>query len=231
MRRVRPDLSYKERTRDIIDESFEPWQLIYKDEREGFHRIINRVVSFCQEFDKERLYVEDMFFPSKMDLSEEDMLYTLYPAARSTDVYYDGVPISGTITMVDTSDELIAGEIDVVIPRSTASGVVQVDSMVAETSDNVHILSGGYLCQVDLLEREILSSGYVSAVTTVSEDSIFDIHNRYYVIDQPFIKESVSVVTSGGIEVPFDVYSSDDLTGLWNPDFDIDNNGVITGLF
>ena len=227
MRRVRSDLSYKEITRDIVNQVFDPWQLPSKEEREGMHRFINRVVSFGQEFNNELSYIEDMFFPGRMDLSEEFMLYKTYPEAESSDLYYSGIPISGVVTKVNTGDELIAGEIDTIKPKCSLSGVVDAVSLVATDTENAHILGDGYIFHVDLLTGDISSSGSVSAVTTIVAEALFDINHRYYTIDQPFLSDTVSLTTSGGVNIPFDVYASDDLEGIWNPEFDIDGNGVI----
>jgi hypothetical protein len=227
MRRVRADLSYKEITRDIINQTFDSWQLTAREEREGIHRFINRVVSLGQEFDKELSYVENMFFPGKMDLSEEFMLYKTYPEAPASDLYYSGMPISGAVTKVNTSDELIAGEIDTVKQKSSLSGIVEIASMVAKDTENAHILGEGYIFHINLLNGDVSSSGAVSTADSVVEEALFDINHRYYTIDQPFLSDTVSLTTSGDVAIPFEVYTSDELEGVWNPEFDVDGDGVI----
>ena len=209
MRRVRSDLSYKETTRDIVDNVFDSWQLPAKEEREGIHRLVNRVVSLGQEFNKELSYVEDMFFPGRMDLSEETMLYKTYPEASASDLYYSGMPISGAVKKVDNSDELIAGEIDTIKPKFSLSGIVEVSSMVAKDTENAYILGEGYLFHVDLLTGDVSSSGSVSTAASIVEEALFDINHRYYTIDQPFLSDTVSLTTSGDINIPFEVYTID----------------------
>jgi hypothetical protein len=227
MRRVLPDLSYKERTRDIIDQSFDEWQLTRKEEREGIHRFINRVVSMGEEFNREVDYVQDMFFPDMMDLSEEWVIYRTSTNAPSSDVYITEVPVSGALTLAKTPDHLIAGEIDILVHKNTLSGIVSPECMVATEMSSIYLIDSGRIYTIDLVESGVVSSGQVSITGEISVEATFDRNHRYYLIEEEFQADSLSVATPSGDVVPYDILTEDTLSGIWSPDFDVDNDGVI----
>jgi hypothetical protein len=70
MRRRSIDFSYKQRTSDIVRSVYEPWQLTYRDAREGVHRLVNTVVSVSDEFDNEIKEIENLFFIDHIDIGK-----------------------------------------------------------------------------------------------------------------------------------------------------------------
>lgn len=226
MRRKTTDFSYKERTSEIIKEQFHPWQLSYKDAREGFHRFINRVVSLIQELDTEGTTIENMFFPEQMNLSEEWVVYHPYPLYPLSDIYLSGEPINQAIGQVESIDDMLAGSIDIADQVFIMSGIPEVHSMVALDSTNIYLSNSGMLTHIDVYNNTVIASGTID--TIVHHDELFycDIYNTMYPIREAY-REGTVRVTRSGVIIPFEIHEKQDLTGIWNEDFDIDNNGII----
>ena len=91
MRRENIDLSYKERSQEIIDNIYDPWQLPRKNRRDVVHSIANRVVSLTQELGSEINYVQNMFFPDMMDINEEWLVYEIKGEVNSSEIYLPGI--------------------------------------------------------------------------------------------------------------------------------------------
>lgn len=228
MRRRIPDFSYQERTREIIDSNYSPWELTRRDEREGFHRMVNKAVCLNDELFKEFTYVENMFFPEQMDLSEEWVIYRTEPAAIATDIYLSGEPVSEALTLANSIDELIGYYMDVLINRNTVSGVTgTIESMVATNATQAYVLSSGYVWSLDMVQGISTGSHIVDMVGEVEDWAEFDSKGRSYRITENFMSDSVSVTTASGIAIPFTLINSDNLTGIWNPDFDTNKDGLI----
>lgn len=228
MRRKQLDFSYQERTANLIEEHYSSWELTYRDEREGFHRFLNRVVCISDELEKEVKYIENMFFPEQMDLSEEWVLYRTEPATSADNVYISGQVISDVLTLADSTDELISYYMDVLIHRNTVSGIVPtVESLTAVNASQTFVLGSGYVWTLDLVNGIATSSGQVDVIDEVEHEVIFDSISRAYRITEEYLPESVEVVDNVGSGIPFSLTSTTDLTGAWNPEFDVNNDGII----
>jgi len=226
MRRKVPDYSYKERTRTIVDQRFEPWQLAYRDAREGIHRFLNRTVSLMQELDNEAEYVENMFFPEQMDLSEEWVLYRPYPNQSMNNVYLSGQQIDEIVTPVANLDEMLAGGIDILDPQFVISGIPFVESLLAVDIQHTYILGSGIVTEVDLQNTKVVSSGEIDTVLMVDEVFYADIEHLMYPLKQ-YHRDGTLTVMVSGVAVPFTLYDNDELTGNWNEEFDADGDGII----
>jgi len=238
MRRPRPDLTYKERTAQILNSLTESWQIVRKEPREGFHRLINRVVSLAEECNTEVDYVQDMFFPDRIDLSEEYLVYRVEPYTEPADLTVSGVPLSGVVRLANTTDDLIGGLPDLLVLEHVVSGMPTVTSCVAGDLTSVAGFCSGILYTMDLLAELVVQSGnienreYASVVATFdrnSHDCAIAMDLRPETIEvTPVVPESSlsaqGVVPSG---VPFTVLGQSELTGRWNAAFDIDNNRFI----
>lgn len=237
MRRKGLDFSYKEQTGETIRDEFESWQLITKDAREGFHRFINRSVSLVQELDKEALYVEDMFFPGQMDLSEEWVLYTSYPEYKVSDVYISGESIANVITLVTSIDEMLAGDIDLLTYEFAISNLPYTESILSIDLQHAYLIGSGVLTELDIQEDEVSSSGEIDTVVIVSDIFYADVDHRVFPIKEEYREGTVYLTRPvgepdingniSGVVMPFNLTNTADLTGVWNEEFDGNNDGII----
>ena len=226
MRRTKVDLSYKNRTRDIVKDRFQPWQLTSKDAREGIHRFVNRSVSLMRELDTEAEYIENMFFPERMDLSEEWVLYRPYPACVMNDVYLSGEPIADILPVAESLDSMLAGNVDLLTPEFILSGVPEAESILSIDLEHTYILVSGVVTEVNLQEQQIVTSGEVDLVMQSDVTLFVDIDHRMHAIREAYRDGTVSLTLSG-IPIPFTFIGTDQLTGAWNEEFDGDSNGII----
>jgi len=238
MRRPSPDLTYKDRTRQLIEANLESWQLPYKDPREGFHRLVNRVVSLSEEFNTELEYVQDMFFPDRIDLSEEYVVYRSMNTTDPYDIYLSGISVSGLLREAESLDDFIGGLPDVLILEHTVSGMPVVSSLVGDDLTRVMGYQSGMLYQMNLLNEVITQSGSIENRVVKTVTTTFDTNNRYLAILDDIRVDTIDIVPllpESGYQanrmipsgIPYSVLGPDDLTGLWNASFDIDNNKYI----
>lgn len=226
MRRRTADLSYKERTRSAVEGVLEPWQLGYRDPREGFHRLTNRIVSLRDELDREASYVERMFFPDSIDLTEDWVLYTIDRELSASDLYLSGEPLAHALAEADTVDDLISGTSDYTETVWSFSGLPEADAIYVGTLDDMHVLAGNMMIEVNAETGSPVSSGEVGPDTEVTETIYLDRFNPIHTIRAPLIRDTVTLTWSGET-VPCDVQYAEDLTGTYREEFDYDGNGVI----
>jgi len=112
MRREQIDLSYKDRTNDIISNNYQPWQLAYNNNREFASILTNRLVSITEDLISEVEYVENMFFPDMMDINEEWIVYEVDGINQAGNLLLSGNTLSSKLTQVSNMDEFIAGSYD-----------------------------------------------------------------------------------------------------------------------
>jgi len=252
MRRKKPDYSYKEQTRSIITDNIDPWQLIYKDEREGFHRYINRVVSLGEELETEAQYVENRFFPDTMDVSEEWVMFKPFPTVSINEVYLSGEPLSSVsnINEAENIDDFLSGYVEYMSGDIVNSELPYLESIVSISTSELYALTSGILYEIDTIHNRIYSSGDIENRQYQVKKVDFDSNNRICTIDEKYITGTIRVYTTDSFEqiydnieyditvpidtveseasgIPFIVKETVDLTGIWNEDFDIDDNKYI----
>lgn len=225
MRRTKPDLSYKETTKNIIDRNIKPWQLIRKDEREGVHRLVNNIVSYIGELDSEKTYIENMFFPESMDLSEEWVVYTTYPAYSSDKLYLSGEHISNICTYATGTEELISNGFDTVKQSSTFTFGGSVESIYA-SAGKVEILSNRNIYTYDSVSMELLSTDSADVITSGEMSLVVGIDKRQFTIGEMIRPDSVKL-TLNGANIPFTIKSASAFTAPWVDKYDCDGNGII----
>jgi hypothetical protein len=248
MRRKRTDHSYKEYTESIISDNIDPWQLIRKDEREGFHRYTNTIVSFVSEADTETQFVENTFFPDTLDLNEEWVMYYPYPPVGKSEVYINTIPLSD-IDMVgeaENIDDFTAGNITYLSGGIINSGLPYLESISIFNINELYALTSGILYTIDPLGGTIINSGDLNSSQYQIKEADFDVNNRICTIEEDYIKDSINVYIAESfiypdynvaipIEntlleasgLPYTVIDSEELIGIWNEDFDIDDNNYI----
>ena len=227
MRRKNIDLSYKERTKDIVESYFDRWQLITKDEREGMHRYINNIVSISQEFSKEATYIESMFFPNLMDLTEEYILYTTKENIEIGELYYSGDLVTNTLRNANSIDDLIAGTYDDFIHITDYSGLPSIIGISAKSIEEVYIYNSGIVYNVDIANNNITNYNTINYKDITNDFIYVDTNNYLFPITEAFIESSIVVSNESGDLFSFDVYDSSNLSGNWVDKYDYDNNGII----
>lgn len=239
MRRIRPDLTYKASTKDLMDQHFDAWQLPRKDPREGLHRIVNRLVSFREELDREKEYVEAMFFPDRMNLGEAHLLYRPWPARSAGDLRSDGIPLSGIVRTVSAVDELIDGVFDslVFVEEYEGHSLLGAEKIVAQSLDRVYLYHDMVLTEVNLLGRSLVSSGEVDHTAYDYTELYFDVNRSEIPLREKLKVDSVEFrALSGDDELAYgdilsgivpEVQSREEFSGIWNPAFDVDGDGMI----
>lgn len=226
MRRKVPDFSYKTEVQDIVEDNFDPWQLVSRDAREGIHRLVNRTVSLISELDNEAEYIENMFFPQSMDLSEEWVLYKSYPEYPAEDIYISGQLSTDIVDEVTNIDQLLAGNIDILCHEYTISGVPYANHILAQDIEHLYLLGSGVVTEYDLSDQSMTRSGTIDTVTTVNTIFYADKNHRVFTIKEEYRPETVTVVYSGE-NVSHTLIDADDLTGAWNERFDANGDGVV----
>ena len=226
MRRQTIDFSYKNRTASIVDDSFDPWQLTKKDPREGVHRLVNEIVSSIQEMDTEADYIERMFFPEKMDLSEPWVMFSSYPEHPLEELYISGELSTDLVDVVVTIDDFLAGGIDYLNREFIISGVPWAESIRANDIDHLYMLGSGYITEYNLQNQSFTKSGQVDITSTTLNNFYADIEHPVYSIREDFREETVAVTISGR-PVPYTMELASDMTGVWVDEYDINLDGYI----
>lgn len=226
MRRPRPFRGYSRTTASIVDANFEQWQLTRRDAREGLHRILNEIVTLTETLNDEAEYIENMFMPDRMDLSEEWVLYTTEDDLTSGDVTLSGEPLSESVVAVSSLDELIAGGFETLIPYLSASypSGCEVQSLVAiDTNRWYYLCPSGVFLQTD---GGISQTAILPPLPIWSGEVVLGEGIPVYAFEEEFDTSSVSL-TKSGVAVPFDMLLPESATGIWESDYDVDNDGII----
>lgn len=225
MRRTLPDISYKKQTREIIESNFKPWQLSRKDEREGFHRLVNEVVSHVQELSSEVSYVENMFFLDSIDVNEDWVMFTTYPNYKLSELYFSGEPVTETCTEVTTTDDFIGNGFDVSYPVKSISFSGEPIS-INLTNQRIEVLSSRKIHTIDIVTSEIISTSSADVILSGEMEVVVGELNRQIPIEERIRPETL-IITVDGTTVPYTIKNASEFTSPWNPDFDVDNNGIV----
>jgi len=226
MRRQTPDLTYKDRTASIVEDHFDLWQLTRRDPRDGTHRLVNTIVSLIEELDVEADYIERMFIPDRMDLSEPWVMYHSYPEYPMADLYISGQIASGTVSLVTSIDDFLAGDIDELDHEFTISGTPYAESILAISMDQIFLLGSGIITEYDLQDQEYVSSGEVDYTIEVIRTFYADKDHPVFPIREDFREDSLTVEISGQV-VSYELEMAEDMTGSWNDEFDVNKDGYI----
>ena len=223
MRKRTPDLYYREQTGALVKRIFQPWQLIVRDPREGFHRLLNRIVSLAQDLDEEARYVESMFFPDSCDLSEPYKAVTFHPPRKASEVLIDGVPLTERYPEAASIDEFLAGTPSVYRERSTVSVPVHQSLSMTHTSSIYLLAESGAVYSYSLIDNSLSTIREPSAATRVDREIIISSTSRTFLIydENP---TDITVEAENGTELPITILTD---RGNYNPDFDPDGDGVI----
>lgn len=227
MRRRSIDFSYKQRTSDIIRSVYEPWQLTYRDAREGVHRLVNTVVSVSDEFDNEIKAIENLFFIDHIDIGEEHVLYRTLSVMPASGLFLSGVPVSGIVRPALNVDDLVSGEFDVLL-----SGEIPLTPLpVSGISDiiGIHTDQIVYLCDSGIIAFNPRTGQEIyrlpsSIIPLASGEIILDVNNPIGLIEEEF-EESTLQVYKDGSAIPYTLTSS--FVEGYEQELDIDSNGVI----
>lgn len=225
MRRTKPDLSYKKRTGDIIQSNFRPWQLTRKDEREGIHRLVNNVVSYIGELSSEVSYIENMFFPEQMDLSEEWVMYKTYPEYGIANLVLSGIPISGVCTIVTDTDNFISNGFDQLVSVSSFQFTDDILS-IKHRPGYIDILSNRKIHTINTISEETSLIISADIITSGEINIVVGPRSRQFVFQEKIRPETVKV-TYNGISVPFRIKNASEFTAPWVDNYDCDNNGIV----
>jgi len=229
MRRTNPDFGYKDETRSLVNVNFEPWQLIHRDEREGIHRWLNRLVSYSLDIDTEMSYVERMFFPEQCDINEPWVVYRTDPDLPLSDISISGEPASTVITLADSMDEFLAGPFTNLQDHLYMSGETAYLSLMSENIANIHmipVMSGIAEYTADMLESTFATKSDNDTSQYYEVEAILDTTNHAIILTDDIDKESLSVKI-GGVNISYTLYQPEDFSGRFMDQFDADNNGYI----
>ena len=223
MRRENIDLSYKDRTSDIIKTSYSTWQLAYKNSNELAHILTNRLVSISQDLGTEIQYVEDMFFPDAMDINEEWLVYEVYGTVTKSDVLLSGSPIENLLTEATSMDEFIAGPYDHFDIISSGDMGFAISNACA-TNSGLAFISDNYIktYNPDTLEMTDTSAYVITSGETTLYVSKGDIDFGFQTE-----LENIVVYNPDGNPVGFSYIDKDSCNGEYLEKYDTDKNGVI----
>ena len=235
MRRPSPDLSYKKRTGKIVSETFRPWQLISKDEREGIHRFINTSVSITEDILAEGKYIEDMFFPDTMDVNHAHVLFVIPGKSASATLRINGTllaDITETTVPKKTSlyDDMILGMPDrLVLNKSISHTYSGVKSIGCVMNNTITVLSGNAIIEIDRTTGLKKSEAVCDNIVTESTETIFDsIHRTHVIRDIDGVRDLSVKVYSEANEIPrAKVLYRKDFGDVWNSALDFDGNGLV----
>ena len=235
MRRPSPDLSYKKRTGKIVSETFRPWQLISKDEREGIHRFINTSVSITEDILAEGKYIEDMFFPDTMDVNHAHVLFVIPGKSASATLRINGTllaDITETTVPKKTSlyDDMILGMPDrLVLNKSISHSYSGVKSIGCVMNKTITVLSGNKIIEIDRATGVKKSEAVCDNISTESTEMIFDsIHRTHVIRDIDGVRDlSVKVYADINEVTRAKVLYRKDFGDVWNSALDFDGNGLV----
>lgn len=221
MRVPEPALYYRPQTKDIVNRTFQPWQLIVRDQREGLHRLINRIVSLADELHSEARYIESMFFPDSCDMSEPYEVSTFVPARLPEQIRVNGTPLTELYPEASSLDEFLAGLPTHYRTHHTVTTVAH-DSLSMTHSDAVYLVgaSGAVYCYNARTDTESMLRTPDMPQTETMRVVVDD--HRTFLITKP--ASNVAVTTPSGAALPFSLNTT---PGNYNPDFDVDGDGVI----
>lgn len=234
MRRSNIDLSYKQRSREIIERYYKPWQLPYQTPLDPIHRIANTMVSVSQEFKSELDYIESMFFPDRFDFNEEWIVYhtpdvvdleTLYITDHP--VYSGDVPLlSGQIREAISIDDFIAGQYDYYYSyNSTEINESIID--IETDENNICILSNNSIHYYDINNLDYINSETIYQIPVSILNAYIDKDHLIYPITIPSYKEGIQVTDSYGNRIKVKYLNIKDQKLSYRNDFDRDGDGVI----
>lgn len=227
MRRPRPSYAYRQRTQDIVQGSLDPWQLQSRDPREWSHRMLNRIVSVADALDEEITYLERMFMPDSMDLTEEFVVYRAEPSCALAELYISGEPASSLLPTAASIDEFIAGLPNLLVPldysgeypEGTISAVPHGQHAFTVLSESGEI--GTYL------DGEYTATDVSPAAAVVTLTLDLDRTRPVYTITEEVEYGSITLTTPSGELVPCQILYAEDATGIWEQSLDADGDGVI----
>lgn len=220
MRRKNPDFSYKPETLEIINRYFEPWQLSVKDAREGFHTLLNRVVSLSNEVDHELDYITNKFLITRMDLAEEYVLYK----TKETELYLsNGNKLE--VNKAENIDNLVSGDFDLMEIESEYMLDYIPKDIVGETRDNIYTFDGNNI------RRHNLESGASYILESFTDNPVkeilnSDIRKNHLTLFKEIDQDSIKIML-GETKIPYKLITQE-TSPLYNSAIDDDEDGVIS---
>jgi len=223
LRRENIDLSYKDRTANIISNIYNQWQLPYHNNREFTHILANRLVSITEDLYSEIEYVENMFFPDAMDINEEWLLYEALGPISASDILINGEAINIQLTSAKSIDELISGpydHFDVITSGDMNFNIIHActsgTNIVFLADNNIHRYNNN-----------------TNVITTSQSYNILSGETTLYVtignVDFPFMDEIENIIikdTNDNI-ISYEYIDRSSCNGNYIQSYDVDNNGVI----
>ena len=225
MRRIRPDLTYKRETADIMSSVYEPWQRGAKDPREGVHRLVNRSVSLGDEAISELDYIRAKFMPQSADITESHTLYDI--AGYTPDSLRIGtVPLTSVYAETASIDRVLDGVYDEFVTFATYTTPAAFTDLCGHTGKTVYGLSDGTVYAYDLSDASHVIDASRSS-SMVSFTFYADSTCRTLVIPEDADLSSLRVADADGMTHSIEILSHSTARGVYMPVFDRDGDGVI----
>ena len=236
MRRQKPSSFYHPKTAAIINQYYDKWQLTRSDEREGVHRLINSAVVAVEDLVDETKYVENMFFPDRMDIDEPWILYkfdlpassiyltsgdissktsSFYTEAASLDSFFSGYFTSSSEESVSLA---LSGE---------SKGICSIKASLEHYDNSIYVQSGNKLIVYDASDNlKVVGESQLVPQTSGSIEFYTDKNNRVFPlgIDKP---NTYTLKDSNGKSVDHLFITQETSSGFYDSSLDIDHDGII----
>ena len=225
MRRIRPDLTYKRETADIMSSVYEPWQRGAKDQREGVHRLVNRIVSFGDEAVSELEYVSAKFMPQSADITESHTVFDI--AGYEPDTLRIGTSALTDIYAETSSiDRVLDGIYDSFTTYATYKTPAVFTDLCGHDGETVYGLADSTVYAYTLADGRyrIDDTDTASLVSfTFYADSSF----RTVVIPEDADLSTLRIYDADRRTLNIELLSHESARGTYMPLFDRDRDGVI----
>jgi len=223
LRRENIDLSYKDRTSNIITNTYKEWQLPFNNSRELTHVLTNRLVSITEDLYSEIEYVENMFFPDAMDINEEWLVYEVNNTNTEMDLLLSGDPLASHIVKVTTMDDFIAGpydHFDIISSGDMNFNIkhaCNIDaglSFLTENKINIYNPNSNIIITSDLY-------------TTLSGETTISVNKGIMDFAFPNEMENITITDINNNVISYKYINQTSCNGEYVELYDTDNNGIM----